>query len=190
MFNTEEDISIHSFNTLYHSYYKNAFLFVKSYVHDFVAAEDIASESLILLWKILKQEQPRSVKALLLTILKNKSLNWLKHQSIKFEAGSYMQNMYTQELNIRISTLEICNPETIFTTEVNEIVQRTLITLPEQTRKIFEMSRFENKSNKEIAEIFNITVKGVDYHIAKALKSLRISLKDYLSVFYFLLFYH
>jgi RNA polymerase sigma-70 factor (ECF subfamily) len=32
-----------------------------------------------------------------------------------------------------------------------------------------------------------ITVKGVEYHITKALKPLRISLKDYLPILYFLL---
>ena len=48
------------------------------------------------------------------------------------------------------------------------------------------MSRFEQKSGKEIAEELGITVKGVDYHIAKALKVLRVSLKDYLPLAYFL----
>lgn len=36
-----------SFNDVYLSYYKKSFLFVKSYVHNDLAAEDIASESLI-----------------------------------------------------------------------------------------------------------------------------------------------
>ena len=45
------------------------------------------------------------------------------------------------------------------------------------------MSRFENKTVKEIAEETNITAKGVEYHITKAL---RINLKDYLPLFYFL----
>lgn len=189
MLSVEEEISIHSFNVLYVSYYRNAFLFVKSYVHDFVAGEDIASESLILLWELLKKEQPENVRGLLLTILKHKSLNWLKHQVVKSDAGNYMQEKYSRELNIRISTLEICDPESLFTTEVNEIVQHTLSVLPEQTRRVFELSRFENRSNKEIAELYGISVKGVDYHIAKALKSLRVSLKDYLPVFYYLFFY-
>lgn len=36
-----------SFNEIYTSYYKKSFFFAKSYVHDDLAAEDIASESLI-----------------------------------------------------------------------------------------------------------------------------------------------
>ena len=32
-----------------------------------------------------------------------------------------------------------------------------------------------------------ISIKGVEYHISKALKVLRVTLKDYLPLFYFLL---
>ena len=47
------------------------------------------------------------------------------------------------------------------------------------------MSRFQDKSNKNIAEELNISVKGVEYHISKALRSLKISLKDYLPLLLF-----
>lgn len=52
--------------------------------------------------------------------------------------------------------------------------------LPEQTRRIFEMSRYENLSYKEIALRLNISTKGVEFHITKALKVLRVALRDYL----------
>lgn len=97
--------------------------------------------------------------------------------------------MRQRELDIRISTLEACNPEDIFSTEVQQIITDTLALLPEQTRRVFEMSRFENKTNREIAEELQITVKGVEYHITKALKPLRVSLKDYLPLFYFFFFF-
>ena len=50
------------------------------------------------------------------------------------------------------------------------------------------MSRIEYMSHKEIAEALGITVKGVDYHISKAIKKLKISLKDYLPALLFLLY--
>ena len=52
------------------------FFFAKSYVHDDLAAEDIASESLIRLWEKLKIEAIDYVEPLLLTILKNKALDY------------------------------------------------------------------------------------------------------------------
>lgn len=178
---------IHSFNALYTRYYRKAFLFTKSFVHDESVAEDIVSESLIKLWENQKEENTDHTDALLLTILKNKSLDHLKHEAIKAEAIHSMSNLNQRELEIRISTLQACDPEEIFSEEVKKIIADTLATLPEQTRRIFVMSRFQNKSNKEIAEELGITVKGVEYHITKALKPLRISLKDYLPILYFLL---
>lgn len=79
-------------------------------------------------------------------------------------------------------TLEDFEPYEVFTKEIQEIVDRTLDALPEQTRKIFVMSRNENKSHKEIAELLDITTKGVEFHISKATRTLRLALKDYLPV--------
>ena len=50
------------------------------------------------------------------------------------------------------------------------------------------MSRFENKSILEIAEATNLTTKGVEYHITKSIKELRIRLKDYLPLLSFYLY--
>ena len=183
------NVIVNSFNEIYTSYYKKSFFFAKSYVHDDLAAEDIASESLIKLWEKLKTEQIDYIEPLLLTILKNKALDYLKHEEVKRTAFESMADWHQQELSIRISTLESCDPNEIFSDEVESIIRETLKLLPEQTRRIFLLSRFENKSNKEIAELMGISVKGVEYHISKALKALRITLKDYLPLFYFFFYY-
>jgi len=180
---------VSSFNEIYTSYYKKSFFFAKSYVHDDLAAEDIASDSLIKLWEKLKTEKIDYIEPLLLTILKNKALDYLKHEEVKRTAFESMADWHQQELSIRISTLESCDPNEIFSDEVESIIRETLKLLPEQTRQIFLLSRFENKSNKEIAEQMGISIKGVEYHISKALKALRITLKDYLPLFYFFFYY-
>lgn len=180
---------VNSFNEIYTSYYKKSFFFAKSYVHDDLAAEDIASESLIRLWEKLKTEKIDYIEPLLLTILKNKALDYLKHEEVKRTAFESMVDWHQQELSIRISTLESCDPNEIFSDEVESIIRETLKLLPEQTRQIFLLSRFENKSNKEIAEQMGVSIKGVEYHISKALKALRITLKDYLPLFYFFFYY-
>lgn len=183
------NVIVNSFNEIYTSYYKKSFFFAKSYVHDDLAAEDIASESLIKLWEKLKTEKIDYIEPLLLTILKNKALDYLKHEEAKRTAFESMVDWHQQELSIRISTLESCDPNEIFSDEVESIIRETLKLLPEQTRRIFLLSRFENKSNKEIAEQMGISIKGVEYHISKALKALRITLKDYLPLFYFFFYY-
>lgn len=181
-----------SFNDIYTSYYyKKSFFFAKSYVHNDLAAEDIASEALIKLWEKLKAEsvEEKYILPLLLTILKNKALDYLKHEEVKRSAFEVMADWQQQELSIRMSALEACNPDEIFSEEVEIIISATLSTLSEQTRRAFILSRFENKPNKEIAEEMEISIKGVEYHISKALKVLRVTLKDYLPLFYFFFYY-
>ncbi|MBP8893433.1 MAG: hypothetical protein KBH09_13860, partial [Saprospiraceae bacterium] len=66
---------------------------------------------------------------------------------------------------------------------------KVLNNLPEQSALVFELSRFECLTNKEIAKKLNITTKGVEYHITKVLKMMRLELSDYLlltlTLFYF-----
>ena len=175
-----------SFSFIYTSYYKKAFSFAKSYVHDEAVAEDIASEALIALWEKTKVESAEQVAPLLLTILKNKALDWLKHEQVKQAAFDSLADWQGRELSLRISTLEACSPNDIFSNEIERIVRQTLYQLPQQTRQAFILSRFKEMSNREIAETLNISVKGVEYHISKALKALRVALKDYLPLLCFL----
>lgn len=183
--NGEEPVPA-DFGIIYKTYYNKAFLFSKSYVKDQLVAEDIASESLLAFWRQIKREEVKYPVALLLTILKNKSLDYIKHNELQYEVFDKLTENYKRELTLRISSLEAFEPESLFVGELRKIIEDTLASLPEQTRRIFEMSRYENKSNKDIAENLEITTKGVEYHISKALKVLRTNLKDYLPLFYFL----
>lgn len=180
------EMTTNNFNDIYTKYYKSCFLFAKSYIHDDMAAEDIASESLISLWQTMKKEAVNNPPNLLLVILKNNALNYLKHQMVHSKAMESFSSNMTRDLNYRIASLDACDPKEVFSAEINDIVEKTLNTLPEQTRRIFEMSRYENLSVKEIADQLSISPKSIEYHITKSLKALRVALKDYL-FFYFLL---
>ncbi|WP_449439867.1 sigma factor-like helix-turn-helix DNA-binding protein [Pedobacter steynii] len=51
-------------------------------------------------------------------------------------------------------------------------------------KKIFQLSRIEGYSHKEIAQMMSISTSTVEDHIGKALKLLRRKLKD--SIYFFL----
>lgn len=184
-------ISTISFNEIYAAYHRKSFLYARSYVLDDLVAEDIASESLIKLWERLKEEpiEDKYVGPLLFVILKNKALDFLKHEEVKRRAFESMADWQQQEISIRIATLEGSDPDEIFSEEVERIIHETLKSLPEQTQEIFRLSRFENLSNKDIAQQMGLSVKSVEYHISKTLKVLRVALKDYLPLFYFFFYY-
>ncbi len=182
----EEEITTFNFNDFYKKYYRRIFLFAKSYVHSEWAAEDIASDALVSLWESIKKYEIRHPLTFLFSIVRNKSIDYLRHELVHQEALTNMSEIGLRELNTRIATLEACDPEKIYSEEVNAIVKSTLDSLPERTREVFLMSRFQNLTREEIATALGITIKGVEYHTAKAVKSLRLTLTDYLPIFYFI----
>jgi len=184
----EDSLDIFNFDDFYQRYYKRALLFAKSYVHDLWAAEDIASGSLISLWEVMRKNDIQNPPAFLFSIIKNKSIDYLRHELIHQEALTNMSEVGLRELHTRITTLEACDPEKIYTEDIKRILERTLQSLPEKTRKVFVMSRYQNRSKNEIAEVVGVTVKGVDYHLSKAMKCLRVNLKDYLLIIISFLF--
>jgi len=57
--------------------------------------------------------------------------------------------------------------------DTRKTIQDAIDTLPERCRIIFCMSRFDEKSHKEIAAELNISTKTIENQITRALKTLR-----------------
>ncbi|MBC7888463.1 MAG: RNA polymerase sigma-70 factor [Ferruginibacter sp.] len=60
-------------------------------------------------------------------------------------------------------------------------VEKLLHQLPEKTQTVFRLSRFEEKSVKEIATQLHLSEKAIEYHLSRSLKLLRQHLKGFLS---------
>jgi RNA polymerase sigma-70 factor (ECF subfamily) len=74
--------------------------------------------------------------------------------------------------------------------EVEEAIKKAILELPKKCQLVFSLSRYSDKSNKEIAEELEISVKAVEKHISRALRELRIKLKPYMnSLLIFTFFY-
>ena len=65
-------------------------------------------------------------------------------------------------------------------------LDEALAMMSDKTRRIFIMSRYENKTYPEIAAYFSLSVKSVEFHISKALKILKVKLKDYMTIVLFM----
>lgn len=151
-----------------------------------MAAEDIVSESIVKLWKLMSESDIEHPQALLFTLLRNKALDYLKHEAVRKNAEKEISEGLQRELNLRIANLEACNPDEIFSIDLMSKVNQVLNSLPPKTRAVFEMSRFEGFSVKDIARNQGLSPKSVEYHITQALKKLRFELKDYLPLIVFL----
>ena len=63
--------------------------------------------------------------------------------------------------------------ESVSTDDLLEMIDLAVRNMPEQRRRVFCMSRYENMSYNDIAEALNISPKTVQYHISGALAELR-----------------
>ena len=167
----------------YDRYWWRCVLFARSYTCDQSQAESMAAEALSIFWqRKASGEQIDMPLPFLFSIIRNKALHFLRHESVKIRAHGEMNEDAVRELQFRIDTLEACDPHSLYASDVRKILRETLDSLGEKTDRVFAMSRFEGMSNKDISIALGITEKAVEYHITKALKALRVALKDYLPV--------
>lgn len=169
------------FTSLFNRYREPFTLFANSYVRDMHVAEDLCMEAMIEFWeKRHTFTEEMNAPAYILTMIKNKALNHLRHLYIKYDVESNIHSQSRRELNLRIASLNDCDPSELFAGDIKQIIREAFKLLPAQTRRIFHLSRIKHKKNKEIAEELGISIKTVEVHISKALKIFSLSLKDYL----------
>ena len=162
------------FTVLFEQYREPFTRFANSFVRDRAVSENLFVDALVDYWQRRGSlPEDTNVPAYLLTSVRNKALNHLRHQRIRERSSDELMRRARSELDFRISSLEDFTTQSLFSSE-----------MPAQTRRIFEMSRFENRRNAEIAAELNLSIKTVEFHIGKVLKVLRVRLKDYLLFFF------
>lgn len=177
-----------SFESVYHFYYPRLNYFSKQYLLDSEASKDVVQDVFSELWdKRHTLREDTNLNAWLFTVTKNKSLKVISQLKSK---QNYDDFIMARQLEINYQSLSDFDTSNFFFEELQNQIQAALEKLSPSCRKVFEMSRFEDKKNREIAEELDLSIKTVEAHISKALKSLKTDLKDYLPLFYILFLFH
>ena len=175
-----------AFKVIYNRFAPRLYYFVYEYVPQNDIVENIVQDTFMALWdKRSKLADNTNFGAYLFTVAKNNCLYKLRDQRYKqklFESADISE----PELKANLVALDVLDTSVITFTEIEQIIRDTLNQLPPQCRTVFNLSRFEEKKNKEIADELGISLKAVEAHISKALKLFRVSLKDYLPIMAFL----
>lgn len=183
--------NLQNFNNLFNEYQDRFIRFALGYVKEKQIAEDFVSEAFTAFWENREQLLPNTKpQTYILTIIKNKCLNHLQHIQIRQRVKKEISDHAEWLLSTSINTLEACDPDFLFSSEIQQIIDTTLNKLPEKTRQVFELSRDQGLSYKDIAEEMELSIKTIEFHISKALGQLRLSLKDFLIISPFLLYFY
>lgn len=151
---------------IFHSYFDVLMRKAYSYTRDKDSAEDIVQKVFISLWDHRYTLNIRSsLQSYLSGAVKNQSLTYLKK---KFTASNETIDLFIPQLESSEST-----DQPLHTRELKTLLERMVASLPEKTQIVFLMSRKEEMTNQEIASHLDISIKTVEYHITRALKSLK-----------------
>lgn len=165
-----------AFNTIFNTYYDSVFKNIYFKTHDYDVSCDIAQETFIKCWdNRLKIDNTKSFYYWLITIASNLTNNYFKREQMKINHHEVIKQQHDTVYDMDNEQMEVEQLQK----KIDNIVNKYL---PKKCQLIFIMSRFEGKTNTEIAEELSITKKTVENQLYQALTVIRKKLKKSMSV--------
>jgi len=164
------------FDFVFQYYYSGLCSFAERYVIIENVAEDIVQDLFVHFWvKNGNIVITGSLKSYLFTSVKNRCLDYLKHQKVVSKSMEHFTNQKDEhDLNADYWFAE---------SELRKIIDSSLKKLPPRCREIFQLSRFEGLKNQDIADQLGLSKRTVELQISNALKILRKDMEPYLPLF-------
>jgi RNA polymerase sigma-70 factor (family 1) len=159
-----------AFTVIYNRYWRRLIGLAYSYTKDKFVAEEIVQEVFLSLWQRKDKIQITSLSAYLATAVK---FAVFKHLYSQKRRGEILNQIPLQ------SSLEWIE-EKIDAKFLQEYINGIVEILPEKCRYVYLQSRTKGLTIPEIAQQMSISEKTAEAHLTKALKFIRINLKEML----------
>lgn len=144
------------------------------FVYSKSIAEDIVSEVFTMLWRNqLFLHIKGSYRSYLFQALRNTAYNHLKSEFAKHHRNGDAREIPEEKSDDTPQRILLYN-------ELQRKIADTVRAFPPQCQRVFILSRYEGKKNREIAEELDIKLKTVEAHMNKALGQLKAALENYL----------
>lgn len=159
----------HAFTEIYGRYWKKILLIAWNHSTQSAHAEDMVHEVFISLWERRAALEIQNLSAYLATAIKFTVFKSYQREHRKSE-------LLKENYNFQDVHQEDAAMDALFLKEyINHIVED----MPEKCRLVFCFSRIDGLKNNEIAEKMNISEKGVEANLTRALKLIRNELKEH-----------
>ena len=169
-----------AYRFLFDRYFALMCYVAEGYVGDGFLAETIVSDVILHLWEnrtSLKIES--SLRNYLARSVRNRCLDYLKAEGRRHEQTMSQQSIMFSPVTRYLQSDDHPLGKLVME-DLEEVIKQAIAKLPDSCRHIFELSRFEGKSNDDIAQELGISVITVRYHLRHALSLLKESLGKYL----------
>jgi RNA polymerase sigma-70 factor (ECF subfamily) len=159
-----------AFESYYKMHYKSFFVMAFRYLKNTEQAEEIVNDVFMKIWEDgSKISIDSSLKSYIYRAIINRSLNEL--QKNKKDLNLAVDLFHTQEESYELKEIE--------ENELRIKLYNAIDLLPDQCKKVFQLSRFEELKQQEIADKMGISIKTVKNHITHALKTISKSLDGF-----------
>lgn len=160
-----------SFKRLYLFYYGKLFSLAKSLVKQDELAEEITNDVFMNLWgRRSTLTEINNFTWYCYTSVKNKSLTCLSKTKLK--------SVSIDELNADIADTGVTGEDKLVCEDLTKLINTTLSKLSDQCRLVFKLVKEDGLKYREVADLLDISIKTVEYHMGNALKTLASGLKD------------
>lgn len=176
-----KDDDIKALEVIFNRHYSNLCKYLILIFKSQLLVDHIAQDIFIYLWENRKKiEIKTSLESYLYSAGRYKAINEFRNAKLHEKIEANLSETIEKEAESPFSILEV--------KELEQIIDEAINKLPERCQQIFRLSREEELSNKEIAEILNISVNTVETQMTIAFKKLRNSLRPfYLRIFFLFL---
>nr|WP_295929469.1 RNA polymerase sigma-70 factor [uncultured Dyadobacter sp.] len=155
----------YAFEDIYRRYWKRLYDFAYAKTRDADTAGEIVQDLFVTLWEKRNSLQVKNLQGYLLTAVRNRVIDHYKSKAF--------------------ATLdEIDSPSEpdypLFLDELEQAMQLAIGQLPEKTRRIFVLNRFEGNTIRQISTELGVPERTVEYHITQALRALKTHLREFI----------
>ncbi|MGQ8336214.1 RNA polymerase sigma factor [Sunxiuqinia sp. A32] len=155
-----------AFERIFQQYSKQLFLFSLSYLKSREAAEDIVQEVFVKIWKNRADiRTDKSFQSYLFTI----TLNAVRKYFNKLSRINEVKHDIIFNLSEHKEEFDNRSDYQLLLDKLEELIEQ----MPEKRKVVFTKMKIEGKSQKEIAEELDISVKTVEYHISESMRYLK-----------------
>ncbi len=164
-----------AFTEIYTRYWDKLYVTAYSRLADELEAEEAVQNIFLGLWRRKETLQLSHSLATYFSVS-------VKYQIFTRLAQLKRERQRSEQLKIGAVEGKETTAEWLSERELRIQIEQCINALPEKCRIVFQLSREQHLSNKQIAEELNISEKTVEGHITKALSTLRTSLNISLPV--------
>jgi RNA polymerase sigma-70 factor (family 1) len=158
-------INQETFEDVYHRYWEKVYAVCYNNIRDVEVAKEMVQDIFKSLWERRDNLELENVGHYLIRSAKFKTFEFIRNKTTRQKIDEFNYQGCVNSSN--------CTEEQVLFNDLKDNVNLLVDNLPCQCKRVYKMSREEGFSNREIAEQLFISERAVEYHITKAMRTLK-----------------